>query len=52
MLHELGHAMGLNHVTDPRQLMYPVIMSRSRAAYGPGDLAGLRRLGRTQGCLR
>jgi hypothetical protein len=51
LLHELGHAMGLQHVTDRRELMYPVALSRRAAAYAAGDLAGLRRLGRSAGCI-
>lgn len=42
LLHELGHAMTLGHVTDQRQAMYPI--SRPMPTYGPGDIAGLRRL--------
>ncbi len=37
--HELGHVVGLNHVTDPAQLMYPV--GRGQTGYGAGDLRGL-----------
>src|SRR5688572_7584705 len=50
LLHELGHIMGLDHVTDADQLMYS-----GRHAHlglrdlGPGDLEGLRRLGRDAG---
>lgn len=42
--HELGHLVGLAHVDDPRQLMYP----RARAlvsTFGNGDLTGLVALG-------
>ena len=51
LLHELGHVMGLRHVSVPSQLMYPVLIPRSSSAYGSGDLAGLRRLGRESGCV-
>jgi hypothetical protein len=47
--HELGHMMGLAHVGDSNELMYPV--SSGRATYGPGDLEGLWWLGAAQGCL-
>ena len=51
LLHELGHAMGLQHVSRPSQMMYPVAIPRSRARYGLGDLAGLRAVGRSAGCI-
>ena len=42
--HELGHLVGLAHVSDPTQLMYPE--SRLKVmSYGQGDLRGLARLG-------
>lgn len=53
LLHELGHAVGLQHVTDTRQIMYPVVTgARASAEYQAGDLAGLRKVGRTGGCIR
>ena len=50
ILHELGHAMGLDHVTNAKQLMYPVLQ---RNLYGlqSGDKAGLAKLGRSMGCI-
>lgn len=51
LLHELGHAVGLDHVSDRRQLMSPV-MRPAVFALGAGDRAGLRRLGREAGCIR
>ena len=47
-LHEIAHAMGLGHVTDRSQLMYPVV---SVHKFGRGDLAGLARVGAYTGCL-
>jgi predicted Zn-dependent protease len=43
LLHELGHLVGLAHVDDPGELMYPTVGTRS--TYGPGDLEGLRLIG-------
>jgi hypothetical protein len=41
--HEIGHLLGLAHVSDPHQMMYPTVGRVSD--YGAGDRAGLRRLG-------
>jgi hypothetical protein len=43
LLHELGHLVGLAHVADPGELMNDRL---GVLDYGPGDLAGLARLGR------
>ena len=51
LLHELGHALGMQHVTDRSQIMYPVFGSYSPGVYQAGDLAGLARVGRRMGCL-
>lgn len=50
VLHELGHLVGLDHVTDPAQVMHPSLVS-SPALWGTGDEAGLRQLGSLGGCL-
>lgn len=42
ILHELGHVMGLEHVDDPRQLMFPEIGTPEGLAVG--DLNGLHEL--------
>ena len=42
--HELGHLVGLDHVDDPTQLMYPSTTS-SVSTFAAGDLAGLAALG-------
>ena len=39
VLHEFGHLAGLDHVDDPRQLMYR--RPAANAGYGPGDVRGL-----------
>lgn len=49
LMHELGHVVGLDHVDDPRQLMYPY-PGRGPVAFADGDLAGLEELGASQGC--
>ena len=46
ILHELGHVMGLEHVDDPVQLMYPEIGAPDGLA--AGDLNGLYELGKAQ----
>jgi hypothetical protein len=43
VMHELGHVLGLDHVDDRGELMYP--STGARLTYGPGDLAGLAVLG-------
>jgi len=42
--HELGHLVGLGHVNDERQLMYPSARPLV-TSFGPGDLTGLAKLG-------
>jgi hypothetical protein len=50
ILHELGHLVGLAHVSDRTQVMNPDVTG-GEARLGAGDLEGLRRLGRSAGCL-
>lgn len=42
--HELGHVLGLDHVDDPGELMYPVTQP-GVIDFGPGDRTGLALLG-------
>ena len=49
-LHELGHAMGLDHAQNSSQLMNAVLPN-NLAGLQAGDRAGLRLLGSTQGCI-
>lgn len=49
LLHELAHAVGLGHVLDPTQVMYPQTTS-SESAFGAGDRAGLAAVGAAAGC--
>ena len=44
VLHELGHLVGLGHVEDPDQLMYPEAR-REVPDFAAGDLTGLAPLG-------
>lgn len=43
--HEFGHLVGLAHVNDPGELMYRENVGK--LDFGPGDLAGLARVGST-----
>jgi hypothetical protein len=43
LLHELAHVVGLNHVSDPTQLMAPVYQGQRE--FQIGDLAGLAAVG-------
>jgi hypothetical protein len=49
LLHELAHAIGLGHVLDPTQVMYPQA-TNSESEFGAGDRAGLAALGASAGC--
>ena len=57
LMHELGHLVGLDHPEEvPRLADDWQVMTQSgglpASVWGAGDLAGLRRVGRTAGCLR
>lgn len=51
ILHELGHATGLNHTAARNQLMYPTLTTSAPNGYAAGDRAGLKRLGAPAGCI-
>jgi hypothetical protein len=51
ILHELGHATGLEHVKDTHEQMTPVLTSSAPDGYSTGDLAGLKRIGSSAGCI-
>jgi hypothetical protein len=48
--HELGHAMGLSHVQQSNEIMYPYVGPSSPADYQAGDRAGLAAVGASAGC--
>lgn len=50
LIHEIGHTMGLDHVDDRRQIMYPAI-TRNAARFARGDLRGLEKVGVARGCF-
>ena len=49
LLHELAHAVGLGHVLDATQVMYPET-TNSESQFGAGDRAGLAAVGAAAGC--
>lgn len=49
LLHELAHVLGLGHVKVQGELMES--SGGGVTGFGPGDLEGLRELGRSSGCL-
>ena len=48
-LHEIGHLVGLGHVTDKDEIMSRTPLESS-SSFGEGDLAGLAKVGVSQGC--
>jgi hypothetical protein len=49
--HEMGHVVGLMHISDRSQLMYPTLFPSAPNGYASGDKAGLVRVGRKAGCI-
>jgi hypothetical protein len=49
VLHELAHVVGLGHYRAQGELMEP--SGGGVTDFGPGDLEGLKELGRSAGCL-
>ncbi len=50
LLHEIGHLLGLDHVSSPAEVMYPELKA-GPGVYGPGDRQGLQKVGAAAGCL-
>ena len=50
LMHELAHAVGLDHVPDSAQLMNAVASPNGPTTYGGGDLTGLWQVGAAGGC--
>ncbi len=50
-LHELGHAVSLQHIGARGQAMYPSITRSQPIGYALGDRTGLAKIGRRGGCL-
>lgn len=51
LLHELGHAFGLQHIDQSSQLMYSSLTSRTPNGFASGDVAGLAKVGKGAGCI-
>ena len=51
IMHELGHVVGLNHVSNVRLLMNPQLSTYSPNGYAVVDAAGLSVVGSRAGCI-
>lgn len=51
LLHQLGRLIGLGDIQSSAEIMNPGVLSTKVTALGPGDRAGLKRLGTESGCL-
>ena len=51
LLHELGHSVGLKHVSNIHLAMNPTLTAASPNGYAVGDVAGLAAVGKSGGCI-
>lgn len=51
VLHELGHAVGLQHAAKPIEIMYPALNSQTPQTYSADDRMGLALVGHGAGCI-
>ncbi|GAA3592606.1 hypothetical protein GCM10022223_04120 [Kineosporia mesophila] len=51
ILHEMGHATGLDHVRSKAQQMFPDLTAKSPNGFATGDVQGLTKLGTKAGCI-
>ena len=51
LLHELGHAVGLQHAANATEIMYPALNPQTPSTYSADDLAGLAKVGHGAGCI-
>ncbi len=51
LLHELAHSVGLDHVANPQALMNATLEPAAPPGYAPGDVQGLKAVGRSAGCI-
>lgn len=51
LMHELAHAAGLGHTSGAYQILRGTLSTARPARWEAGDLTGLSRIGKSQGCL-
>ena len=51
LIHEIGHLLGLAHISDPAEVMYAAAVVPYFQEYNSGDLEGLRLVGTSMPCF-